>query len=216
MTQETTQLLPCPFTGKKPQFRKAKRRYCQIHGDPLPQDIIIFSDAVSFQAQTKEEATKKWNTRADTTAQEEDKGEISDGHHTFNELYEHRHILFLAVLMAHREKSWRSKLHSDGTMFDGWFIAGIDTDFGQATYHLPIRLWELFGSIKELDRAPEWDGHTSDDVIIRIRKSAQQKPDNGALVDALRKIAHDDASTWPDCSSRKVAIEALRQHGEGK
>lgn len=99
-------------------------------------------------------------------------GETSDGYHTFNELYEHRHILFLAVLTANIDKAWRSKLHSDGTMFDDWFIAGLNTDAGQATYHLPMRIWELFKYIPELGRAPEWDGHTSNDVLVRIRDMA--------------------------------------------
>lgn len=99
-------------------------------------------------------------------------GETSDGYHTFNELYEHRHILFLAVLTANIAKAWRSKLHADGTMFDGWFIAGLNTDDGQATYHIPERMWELFKYIPELDRAPEWDGHTSNDVLVRIRDMA--------------------------------------------
>lgn len=121
-------------------------------------------------------------------------GETSDGHHTFNELYEHRHILFLAVLTAHIEKSWRSKLHADGTMFDGWFVAGLNTDDGQATYHLPMRIWELFKYIPELDRSPEWDGHSSNDVLVRIRdmaffggvKTTTAQPPEGVDLGALK------------------------------
>ena len=55
-------------------------------------------------------------------------------------------------------------------MFDGWFIMGIGTGEGnQVTYHLPIRLWEETGFAETLDRGPEWDGHTSDDVLERIK-----------------------------------------------
>jgi hypothetical protein len=69
MTNPQTTLKPCPFTGEKPQFRLAKKRRCQLHGDPLPQDTIIFSSAASFQARTKEEAIEAWNTRADISPQ---------------------------------------------------------------------------------------------------------------------------------------------------
>lgn len=93
-------------------------------------------------------------------------GETSDGYHTFNELYEHRHALFSAL--AFFTKSWKSKLHSDGTMFDGWFIAGIETPKGQATYHLPMRLFDSLQAA-EIDKAPEFDGHTANDTIDRIR-----------------------------------------------
>lgn len=110
--------------------------------------------------------------RADLSATAQVTGETSDGYHTFNELYEHRHILFLHVLISSGDKAWRSKLHSDGTMFDGWFIAGLNTKMGQATYHLPLRMWELFDDITELERAPEFDGHTANDTLVRIREEA--------------------------------------------
>ena len=99
-------------------------------------------------------------------------GETSDGYHTFNELYEHRHTLFIILCNLLEPKMygkvWKSRLHSDGTMFDGgWFIAGIETPEGQATYHLPIKKWDEL-NVLELDRAPEWDGHTADDVLKRL------------------------------------------------
>lgn len=118
------------------------------------------------------EAIKEALTLA--TEAEKPKGEISDGYHTFNELYDHRHSLFCALTKSYSEKSWKSKLHSDGTMFDGWFIAGIETGEGNATYHLPISWWADF-DIDELPNAPKWDGHTSADVIVRIRTLSPSK-----------------------------------------
>ncbi|NCC41670.1 MAG: hypothetical protein EOM21_20095 [Gammaproteobacteria bacterium] len=100
------------------------------------------------------------------TAPLSDTGKISDGYHTFDELYEHRHALFIA-LANKCLGSWKSRQHADGTMFDGWFIAGIETPKGSATYHLPLRLFDKLYCV-ELDYAPEWDGHTSDDVIERL------------------------------------------------
>lgn len=55
-------------------------------------------------------------------------------------------------------------------MYDGMFIVGIDTPDGQATYHYDIDpYWGMF-RCKELDRAPEWDGHTPEQAIERIGK----------------------------------------------
>ena len=90
---------------------------------------------------------------------------ISDKWHTFGELYYHRMILFLTIQKAHLDKSWKSKLHHDGTMFEDSFIVGIDTPDGQYTYHYNLEFWELFDEIKELDYAPEYDGHMPKDIV---------------------------------------------------
>ena len=96
-----------------------------------------------------------------------DKGDISDGYHTFNELYNHRAVLF-SVICKQDKTSWKSRKHHDGTMYDGMFIAGIGTPYGQCTYHLDNEYWELF-KVKEIPCAPEWDGHTPDDVLTRLK-----------------------------------------------
>lgn len=95
-------------------------------------------------------------------------GDLSDGYHTFNELYHHRAVLFsvLCNLMPHR--AWKSKLHDTGDMYDGMFIVGIETPQGQATYHYDIDpYWDMF-KVKELEKAPKWDGHTPQEAIERI------------------------------------------------
>jgi hypothetical protein len=93
-------------------------------------------------------------------------GEVSDGYHTFNELYEHRHALFIALCRKLPTWTvWRSQRHADGTMFDGWFIMGAHHGGLQISYHLPIRLWHQTDFAIDLVCAPEWDGHTSSDVI---------------------------------------------------
>jgi hypothetical protein len=104
-----------------------------------------------------------------------DLSHLSDGYHTFGELYEHRIALFIALCAWIREAgvgpiAWRSRVHHDGTMFDGWFISGIGKKAGeQITYHLPMAEWENCDFMLELERAPEWDGHTSADVVNRLR-----------------------------------------------
>lgn len=95
-------------------------------------------------------------------------GDTSDGYHTFNELYHHRAVLFSVIVKAFPGMAWKAKHHHDGTMYDGMFIVGIETPDGQATYHYDIEpYWDMF-ECKELEYAPEWDGHTPAQAIDRI------------------------------------------------
>ena len=93
----------------------------------------------------------------------QDKGKVSDGYHTFDELYSQRMMLFCCVCKAFPSKAWKSHQHYDGTMYDGYFIAGIKTPEGNFTYHFKMSDWFKF-DVPQLDKAPEWDGHTADDV----------------------------------------------------
>jgi hypothetical protein len=95
-----------------------------------------------------------------------DPNQVSDGYHTFFELYEHRLTLFCAFLKFNG--GWKSKRHHDGSVWDGWFIAGTEVAAVSITYHLPERLWDICPAT-EIDAAPEWDGHTSDDVLERLK-----------------------------------------------
>jgi hypothetical protein len=115
---------------------------------------------------------------------EVDIGECSDGYHTFNELYEHRNLLYLAFLHRGWGNHWKSRKHFDGSAMDGWFIVGTEIpkmdetqSLTQISYHLPDRLWGLCGFLETHDKAPyEWDGHTSEDVLMRLRSLIQGKP----------------------------------------
>lgn len=99
--------------------------------------------------------------------EDSDCGAVSDGDHTFSELYHHRAILTAAAFNAHPEMAWKSKQHHDGSMYDGYFIVGVNTVCGQATYHYALEYWDFF-KVPELDRAPEWDGHTSAVAAARL------------------------------------------------
>ena len=105
-----------------------------------------------------------------------DEVEISDGYHTFTELYEHRIALWIALCkqFAYKEFGprvvWRSRKHSNGVGIDGWFLLGLAIKPGaQITYHLPDKEWNNCGWADTLDMAPEFDGHTSNDVLTRLR-----------------------------------------------
>ncbi len=96
-----------------------------------------------------------------------------DMYHTIDDLYEHRMALFAILLnnVSDINTVFKSKLHHDGTMFGpDWFIAGIEKgNKAWLTYHLKVDpYWDMMGSY-ERDRAPKWVGHTSDDVLERLR-----------------------------------------------
>lgn len=94
--------------------------------------------------------------------------ETKDNYHTLNELYDHRAILFAIICKQNRNIAWKSLCHNDGTNEEGWFIAGLETPYGQITYHQKIEFWNLF-DVKILNRAPIFDGHTSNDVLERMK-----------------------------------------------
>lgn len=101
-----------------------------------------------------------------------DKGEVSDGYHTFDELYDHRVTLWIALCRERCDhiSVWRSTLHSDGTTLPGWFVLGMyETPGRQITYHIPMERWDETGFAETRDSAPEFDGHTSEAVLDRLK-----------------------------------------------
>jgi hypothetical protein len=93
----------------------------------------------------------------------ENKGQISDGYHTFDELYYHRMMLFAVICNTYKTRAWKSLKHDDGTMYDNYFIVGIETVEGHYTYHYHEDHWDLF-KVLELEFAPKWDGHKPEDI----------------------------------------------------
>lgn len=122
--------------------------------------------------------------------------EISDGYHTFDELYEFRK-LYNAVLfntwanpkplvedgvnewfdgyadedfvMYDVHKSWK---HHDGELCfgGGWFIVVAVLPTGQISNHYKAEDWDLF-KIPETECAKyPFDGHTGQDVIERLKQ----------------------------------------------
>lgn len=105
-----------------------------------------------------------------------EKSQLSDGYHTFEELYEFR-LMYNAALFNewHNQgkydvhKSWK---HHDGELCfgGGWFIVVALLPSGQISNHYEGHEWDLF-SIPETETAKHpFDGHTAGDVIERILK----------------------------------------------
>ena len=126
----------------------------------------------------------KFNITSLGLAEEENKdtGEVSDGYHTFNELYEYR-LLYNASMFNELAKQGlydvhKSKRHSDGEIpfsDSNWFIVMAELPTGQISNHYPMKDWDLF-QIPEKEKANKWDGHTPKDVAERIRKFLTPKP----------------------------------------
>lgn len=99
-----------------------------------------------------------------------DTNAISDGYHTFGELYEHRIALFIALCRMMQDHTltrvWRCKTDEE------WFLLCINSEPGkQISYHLPMSKWEEtnFAYTHEKVSKPEWDKHTSTDVLNRLQ-----------------------------------------------
>ncbi len=99
---------------------------------------------------------------------------ISDGYHTFGELYEHRYILFLNLALAYSGIAFKTWLNDKKEAWDGWFILGINTEYGQITYHLPEKFW-IAAEVREIEYNFDYDGHTSKDVCDRLSRFAVQQ-----------------------------------------
>ena len=120
----------------------------------------------------------------------QDIGDLSDGYHTYKELYEFRKVYNAALFNEWAEnletssdfgqalfnvpkynvhKSWR---HSDGELCfgGGWFIVSAMLPTGLISNHYKAEDWDLF-KIPEVEKAlHEFDGHTSEDVLNRLKK----------------------------------------------
>ena len=127
------------------------------------------------------------------------KGQVSDGYHTFDELYDHRIQLWITATSLMKEcnnlparvdgigrplrrytyQVWRSQKHDDGQLAfgGGWFVLGVNVflhsgGIGHSTsmtYHLPISYWDQCDFAETFEQAPPFDGHTSQDVLERLK-----------------------------------------------
>lgn len=130
--------------------------------------------------------------------------DVSDGFHTFRQLYYQRMMLFATIVKQNKDKAWKSLRHEDGELCfgGGWFIVGIDTPEGSYTYHYEDNFYSLFDCI-ELEHGKHWDGHTEKDVtrLLSLEKEpktdfkhkaeiviSQLRADRDRLQDAIEKI----------------------------
>lgn len=108
-------------------------------------------------------------------------GGLSDGYHTFDELYEFRKM-YNAVLFNewgnpgfdilgvkyNVHKSWK---HHDGELAfgGGWFIVSAMLPSGLISNHYKAEDWDLFQVPIKEKALFEFDGHTGADVLERLK-----------------------------------------------
>lgn len=111
------------------------------------------------------------------TIQVADIQKVSDGYHTFEQLYNFRKLynaaLFNEWAAQNKYSVHKSKKHFDGSnCFDGgWFIvmATLPDMPGQISNHYKVEDWDLF-KCEEREMAEKWDGHSADGVEERLKR----------------------------------------------
>lgn len=110
-----------------------------------------------------------------------DENKISDGWHTFDDLYEIRKAYNAALFNEWGRfdnftydvhKSWK---HHDGELCfgGGWFIVSAMLPDGLISNHYKESDWDMF-QIPEVEKAIyPFDGHTTHDVISRLNSLAR-------------------------------------------
>lgn len=104
-----------------------------------------------------------------------DLGQISDGYHTFDELYHYRALYNAAFFNEHYHyqgtKTHKSRKHSDGKFcFDAdgeWFVVMTELPTGQISNHYHSDYWDLF-RVPEQETADVLDGHTPKEAAERL------------------------------------------------
>ena len=99
---------------------------------------------------------------------------ISDGYHSFKELYDFRKtynaILFNEWAIQNKFNVHKSKKHFDGEecFGGGWFIVVAVLPTGQISNHYELKDWDLFKCEETKTAKYLFDGHTPSDVLKRL------------------------------------------------
>lgn len=165
-----------------------------INAERLKKEVKkLISEAKYNNWSISENYLRKVCNRITSLQQEqEDMGEVSDGYHTFNELYYYR-MLYNAAFFNLLPKGWvhKSKRHHTGEecFGGGWFIVMANLPTGQVSNHYELKDWDLF-QVQEKEFADEWDGHTPQEAAKRLYEYLQQEqsevPSNLIDCDAVR------------------------------
>lgn len=140
-----------------------KRLKCLLFGHTYRYDNNLHGDAINHSGGNRtvlkcEDCNKYVPVSAYLVPIHKAPQNTSDGYHSFYELYHHRMMLFSVICETYKDKAWKSLLHDDGTMYENYFVVGIETPQGQYSYHYHISEWDNF-DVQVLERAPQWDGH---------------------------------------------------------
>lgn len=106
-----------------------------------------------------------------------EENELSDGWHTFNDLYEFRKLYNAALFNEWSRLGLydihKSVRHNDNELCfgGGWFIVVAILPDGQISNHYKLSEWDLF-KVPETDKAKyPFDGHAEKDVMKRLKSA---------------------------------------------
>ena len=144
-------------------------------------------------------------------------GEVSDGYHTFNDLDEFRKLynalLFNEWAVQHKYDVHKSKKHYDGELCfgGGWFIVVAVLPTGQITNHYKMEDWDLF-QIPEFPKARyEYDGHTPQDTLLRMRSLCENMRVQEVLWPLNRPHIHLDKENEEVVQALEVVSNWIKQ-----
>lgn len=169
--------------------------------EKIRKEIINYFQCQSEEEPTRKEIHNKWIAWLEKQGEPQDKGEISDGYHTFNELYNYR-MLYNASFFNLLPKEWvhKSKKHHNGEecFGGGWFIVMANLPTGQISNHYELKDWDLF-HIQEKEVADEWDGHTPQEAAERLHKYLLEKQGEQKPMDKVEpKFRNGQWIIWQD------------------
>jgi hypothetical protein len=153
---------------------------------------------------------------------DEDRNSISDGFHTFGELYEYRRVYNALLFNMWASQGLygihKSKLHHDGEpCFGGrYFIVVAQLPTGQVSNHYKHEHWDSF-KVAERELADVWDGHTADVALARLLEMLSQ-PTRPAEIGVLLhdvKAEYIKATTkFPNQPVPQLILAAGEEYGE--
>lgn len=91
--------------------------------------------------------------------------DISDGYHTFKEIYNHRKILYILLCIQHANQCYWADHKEWNSIVLVW-----NSEKGQISYHVSYDMKPMFQDhIKEIPFSEhKYDGHSSEDVLHRL------------------------------------------------
>lgn len=146
-----------------------------------------------------------------------DVGEVSDGYHTFNELYRYRMLynaaFFNLLARSGQVEVCKSRRHSDGEKCfgsDDWFIVMAILPTGQVSNHYESKYWDLF-DVPERETAFEYDGHTPNEAADRLEQYLNQKKSGLTFEEAFKFLK--DGNMIKRRGWKNEHLDAFRRSG---
>lgn len=146
-----------------------------------------------------------------------DMGEVSDGYHTFNELYRYRMLynaaFFNLLARSGQVEVCKSRRHSDGEKCfgsDDWFIVMAMLPTGQVSNHYESKYWDLF-DVPERETSFEYDGHTPNEAADRLEQYLNQKKSGLTFEEAFKFLK--DGNMIKRRGWKNEHLDAFRRSG---